>query len=254
MWTAHKIALFPNPVTVCGVELHPPTVGHYQILEHIENSYTCGGLESPEQLIVAVLVCSMRPRRRFLFWRVSGFDRAMLMIRVPELIKLRAWVVGLRMRRLGLDWKAESKRFRRFIDECSWVPERFKDITEKSSGMPNGVPSSYRIMNPLLKLGFSIDAIRGMSLPEANLHILAESANKGSEYESLEDYQAMGFPEGYAYHEEDYPHIKKMMEAIKDYEAARKKDPTMEPVNTKASIEKAAAMDLQLMEGSTCAN
>jgi len=241
IWTAHKIALFPTPVKVCGVTLHPPTVGHFQILEHLENPYTCGGDATLEQLLSAVLVCQ------------RSFSRGVRMIRSPIILALRMKWLALRMYRMKLEWKAESTRFRRFIDECSWVPERFKDEHEKMM-LPNGIPTSYRIIDCLLSCGFRDAEILDMPLPKANLHILAHSANKGSEYESLDDYKASGFPEGYAYHPEDWPTVKTMLDNIKAYEDERKKNPALEPVNVKASIEKAAAHDLKIMEESRCAN
>jgi hypothetical protein len=59
MWTAHKIALFPQPERICGLDLMPPTVGQYQILEHLESPYTCGGLPSLDELAGAAIVCRL---------------------------------------------------------------------------------------------------------------------------------------------------------------------------------------------------
>jgi hypothetical protein len=57
MWTAHKIGLFPSPVRVCGFTLMPPTVGQYQILEHLESPYLGGGRALASELYTAVLIC-----------------------------------------------------------------------------------------------------------------------------------------------------------------------------------------------------
>jgi hypothetical protein len=256
MWTAHKIAMFPTPVKVCGVSLLPPSVGAFKILEHLENPYTCGGLETVESLFCAVLVCKY------------GYARSMRMIRNPVILALRMKWLAFRVRRLRLDWKKESVKFRRFVDECSWVPTRFVKDGEEHP-LPNGVPMSYRIED-LIPSRYTESQIMDMPMPKANLHILAHSANKGSEYESAEDYQQAGYPEGYAYHEEDWPAVTEMMEAIKAHEAARvqaqadadkavkegRTPPAVPPpVNTKASLQKAVLIDLERMEKEiTCAN
>lgn len=206
MWTLQKIALFPSPVKVCGVRLMPLTVGQLMLLEHFENPYLVGGMTSEAQLVMAVLTCRL------------PFGLMRWLVGHPVLLGFACgWVRG-RMVRGGMRWTEEGRAFRRWIHECTWTPDRFRREGEPPP-KPTGVPASYRIMAALLGK-FRKAEILAMPMPEANLHALAASANSGAEYETPEEYSMMklpvapdGLPEGYAYHEEDYPEIQAFMEA-----------------------------------------
>ena len=198
MWTAQKIALFPTPVKVCGVTLLPPSVGALRVLEHLESPFVSGGQITAPDVYGAVAVCAWSYRRAV--WSITK--------RAPF-----AWAIyriGKRVRKLRLAWQDEAEKLRRFIHECCWVPERFKEEGEPQKG-PNGVPASYRIVDCLLGK-FTEREILNMPMPKANLYILAGSANKGSEFEALEQYIANGLPEAFAYHEEDFPDIREAMD------------------------------------------
>jgi len=197
MWTAHKIALFPAPVRFCGVTVLPVTVGQFRILEHLESPYTCGGLAMPSDLTAAVVICSLPGRvGEWCVRRVWPF-------------KVLQGIASLKARLARVDWKAESVRFGRWMKECSWMPERFKEENEKAGFTPS-CPYSYRVAYMLMDR-FTERQILGMPMPKAHLYALARAESQGAQFETLDEYRANGLPEGYAYHPKDYPEIDKTL-------------------------------------------
>lgn len=215
MWTAHKIGLFPAPVKVCGMTLMPPTVGQYQILEHLESPYLGGEPALVTELYTAVLICRA-PRWLGLFlvrhplllgtclyFMATGWAGLLFITRSPKWIQPLLRAVAVRLQRGRPEWTEEHKTFHRWMQECTWLPEPFRDEGEKRPGA-SGIPSSYRMQDGLLGK-FTLRQILAMPMPEANLRLLAQSANASRRYETPEEYAQMGYPEGYAYHEEDFP-------------------------------------------------
>jgi len=195
LWTAHKIALFPARYRVGGQTLMPLTVGHFLVLEHLESPYVCGGPAMPHDLATALLVCSVP-------WRVAAW-----IIRRPRLLKLALWLV---FRRMGvIDWKPESVKFGRWISDCTWMPERFKQEGEKN-GFPPCSPYAYRLAYMLMDR-FSEREIMAMPMPKAHLYALARAESQGAQFERLDEYRENGLPEGYAYHPKDYPEIEQAL-------------------------------------------
>ena len=89
------------------------------------------------------------------------------------------------------------------------MPERFKEQGEKSGNNPC-TPYSYRLAYMLLDR-FTEREILRMPLPKAHLYVLARAESGGSQFETLDEYQANGLPEGYAYHPKDFPEIDKTL-------------------------------------------
>jgi len=195
LWTAHKIALFPAPVEIGKHRLMPLTLGQFLVLEHLESPYVSGGVALPHDLATALLVCSLP-------WRLAAW-----VIRRRRLFSLVLWLTFRRMWRM--DWQAESVRFGRWVHECTWMPERFREEGEKS-GFPPCSPYAYRLAYMLMDR-FTEREIMAMPMPKAHLYALARAESQGAQFERLDEYRANGLPEGYAYHPKDFPDIDRQL-------------------------------------------
>jgi hypothetical protein len=194
MWSIHKAALFPSVVRICGTPLNPPTVGHYAILEMMESPFLYSGKASIGDLCgtVALLKCD--------------HVKAAWLVKNPARWGWRQWLVGRRMRRARLDLAEECQRLARWLGECVWFPERFKEPTDKPP-FPSAVPHSVKLLW-ILTEHYTEREVMSMSIIKAHALSLARAEMNGNQYETEKEYRELGIPEEYAYHPEDFPEIK----------------------------------------------
>lgn len=114
-------AALPEPFTILGRKLRPFCIGHYKILARFDCAFVSETetQASREDLIFAVLVCSMRPPEFLAFIEQPDFDE-----------QLVAWgkAVGL------FDLEEKVSLFQKYIKEHSAMPP----FWEEESGKPGG--------------------------------------------------------------------------------------------------------------------
>ena len=114
-------AAIPEPHTILGRKLRPFCVGHYKILSRFDCAYVSekSAQASREDLIFAVLVCSMRPKEFLEFIEQADFEK-----------QLKGWG-----KKVGLfDLKEKSDAFQKYLDEHSKMPAVWFEQEASSSG------------------------------------------------------------------------------------------------------------------------
>jgi hypothetical protein len=211
----------------------PPTVGQYQILEHLESPYLGGGRALASELYTAVLIC-WAPRWLGLFlvrhpkclgtciyFMAAGWAGLLHVVAQPRWLRPISRWLEARVGRRRVEWVDEHQRFFRWMQECTWVPEPFRDENDPKPEAA-GIPTSYRMQDGLIGK-FTLREVLAMSMPEANLRLLAASANSGRKYETPEEYAKNAYPEGFAYHEEDFPTLVTTISEISRIAVGRKR-------------------------------
>jgi hypothetical protein len=201
MWTIHKAAFFPSPVRICGVSLMPPTVGHYAILEAIESPFLCGGNAKAGDLLGTVALLSV------------SHKTAAELVRRPARWGWRQRALAWRMRRKRLTLEDETRRLSRWMAECVWFPERFKDPATEKPSFPSSVPHANKLVW-ILTEHFPKADVLAMNIIEAHCYALSRAEMVGNQFETLQEYQQVWLPEGYAYHPTEYPEINAAKEAV----------------------------------------
>lgn len=144
-WTAHKAAWYPGKMRVCGRRLAPFTLGHLRLLECIESPYLSGGDAVRSDLYAAVAIISMP-------WRV-----ARLFVGNEFWLSVAVWLVARKEgRRFG--WHEESQAFAKYVDDCLWVPEQYKQDGEED-GSVFGFSSSFSLRVALRLAGSNVQAL-----------------------------------------------------------------------------------------------
>ena len=127
-WLAHKAVWFPGRMEICGHRLPPLTLGHVRLLEIIESPFLTGG-ESVGEADLAQAVAILR-----LPWRMARFVMGR-----PSLMRcVASWAVW----RVN-DWHEEALALVKYIDDCMWSPEAYREDGEKDVAGVFGYASSF---------------------------------------------------------------------------------------------------------------
>jgi len=185
----------PQPYQILGLRLRPFSLGHYFLLRRLG----CGVVSDKsscltrEDLIVACLVCSMRPKD-FQEWIDSG--------KLGFLGRLKAWLlffVGkIRKAELlfalsGQKWEYEAARWGRkcglfdinekgrlfveYMDETARMPKYW---LEKEPDGGSGTHWAHNVLVTLTgQMGFAEERVMEMSLRESLLHFFRYAESNG---------------------------------------------------------------------------
>jgi hypothetical protein len=185
IWTMHRAALFPSPVTIAGVRLWPPTVRQWSLLEAIACPYATGGGVGPGDVATVVLIC----------WLPYWIGRRA--IRHRWFLRTAAYLLGRRARDTA--WEDLHEELHNWLGQCLWQPDRFPREGEKAGlGFPVSTPFSVRLALRCAQRMPLREAWR-LSLPMAQLYSVALSENEGGEYITMSEYQELGLPEAVQY-------------------------------------------------------
>lgn len=190
----------PDPHFVCGVQLRPFCIGHWQHLQRCEISFAVGGEHTLNDLLLAVLICSktyedfagsLQPAdimRELSAWhrRLSGgflgvWKRRMkwalywLCNKVERLKRFRSRFIVSPEEVIGFNVQAECKAFEHYIAEHGGsafiVNDWSRPVTEyeqEQTSKPLRAPELMVLLNALTaEQGFSESEARKMPLPKA---------------------------------------------------------------------------------------
>lgn len=175
----HKAAWFPPRINVGGVDMSPPTLGQWRILEAMGNPLAVGGQASVSDALAACQVLSTPWRRARLSMRRN------------------MWLFGLigavRFRKIRTP--AHVRQVAEWLEVVWRTSERFvKDGEPQDTDVfPPCTSRSIRMalaLNSLDAVRLSVDAVASvwdLLIPEALWILTADAERKGAEFEEPEN-------------------------------------------------------------------
>lgn len=132
MFPCHQAMWLISPGVVLHKKLQDFSVGHAFLLEALESPFMVGGKVGFNDLVVAVLVCSMSfaKARKYLMRPLSKIQR-----------DAKIWGLWCRIR--GIDPKAEMTAFSTYVSAYTESPDPWKKQGEK--GRESCLPVSVRL-------------------------------------------------------------------------------------------------------------
>lgn len=177
-------AVIPEPVTILGLRLRPFCIGHYQILSRFDCSYVSEKetVASREDLIFAVLVCSMSPAD-FIEWaardeKPTGWQRLLAWcLRKQPKGRLEKAIADWG-RKIGVfDFAEKSAMFQKYLADNSKMPR----FWEEEGGKASGAHWSQSVMLCLTsKLGYTHKEAEELPLSQAFHDFLKHAESEGS--------------------------------------------------------------------------
>lgn len=112
-------SLFLNPPRICGRNLKPFSLYHEFLLKNLKSPLICGGEYSSEDLLSAILICSLdfKECKQRLFYKPSSFRWGL-------------WILRWKYRNLN----TAKESFEQYLSEYSLVPEHWENVNEESKG------------------------------------------------------------------------------------------------------------------------
>jgi hypothetical protein len=173
----------PEPFRVLGLTLGPMSLGHYGLLKRFDCAFVAEeeASASGADLLIGVLICSMRPEEFLEFANSPGFARAVRgwsrkvsprpwMARVPGLG--RWW-----RKRHGFDLFEKVSLFKAYIEQASEVP-KFWDESDDSRVSGSHWAQSVEIILRS-ELGWSREEVNGEPLSKALADYFKFAETKG---------------------------------------------------------------------------
>ena len=157
-------AAIPEPHVILGRKLRPFCIGHYLILSRFDCAYVSetSANASREDLIFAVLVCSMRPKDFMAFVEDDGAEKA---------VKDWGKKVGV------FDFKEKSDAFQNYLAEHSQMPAFWIE----QDGQRSGAHWTQSVLLCLTsQLGYTREEAEEMPLTQAFHDYLKHAENNGA--------------------------------------------------------------------------
>ena len=156
-------AAFGRCPAMYGRKLHPLTLGHCLILDHLDNVALYLPKPSNNALVVAAWICSQP-------WHEAQ-SKIMRGIYAHD---IQVWGHLARKTKYG----TELKKWRQYRETYFRFPDRWIDEKETKS-RSKCAPWQYRIAAALMKLGISEERTWNMALPLAFSYFVADCENNG---------------------------------------------------------------------------
>ena len=157
-------AAIPEPHVILGRKLRPFCIGHYLILSRFDCAYVSetAANASREDLIFAVLVCSMRPREFMEFIEGDG---------VEDAVKEWGQKIGL------FDFKEKSDAFQKYLTEHSKMPGFW---IEQDGGRSGAHWAQSVLLCLTSQLGYTREEAEQVPLTQAFHDYLKHAENSGA--------------------------------------------------------------------------
>ena len=170
MFPCHQSMWLISPGVVLHKKLQDFTVGHAYLLEALESPFIAGGEVGVDDLVVAVLVCSMP------FTKARKY-----LMQPPLLIARRATWWGWWCRLRGLDVDASVEAFKDYVSAYTDMPEAWVDKSKQSKS--SAVPFTIRLAWAMMA---KMDEAQAWDCPMARAlgYYSAEAEYNGTEFVS----------------------------------------------------------------------